>query len=247
MGFVYRVVWDLKALWIFLSETINFLRKLQSIKLTFSGCPRKFYHRVMYIAPSSGHIALNCNMPFKLILRRFEVVFWCLEWECCTFWKIGGNSFKSTKQLWEISPTFFSLCWLNTNILKKNRSPEVVLGIDGFNGKATKISWHFKSDACTFRLITVSSQSDSQTIMDFSNAWTGGGLGRAYVTLYVTKHVLRMRLDVDVRSLPRGRRQIGRIHVVLWTYVQASWRMRRACTKGSANFSTCIPIHVQFT
>ena len=26
------------------------------IKLTFSGCPRKFYHRVMYIAPSSGHI-----------------------------------------------------------------------------------------------------------------------------------------------------------------------------------------------
>ena len=30
----------------------------------------------MYIAPSSGHISLNFNMPFKLILRRFEVVFW---------------------------------------------------------------------------------------------------------------------------------------------------------------------------
>ena len=29
----------------------------------------------MYIAPSSGHISLNCNMPFKLIVRRFEVVF----------------------------------------------------------------------------------------------------------------------------------------------------------------------------
>ena len=28
MGFVYRVVWVIKALWIFLSETINFLRKL---------------------------------------------------------------------------------------------------------------------------------------------------------------------------------------------------------------------------
>ena len=42
----------------------------------------------MYIDPSSGHISLNfLNMPFKLILRRFEVVFWCLEWECCTFLK----------------------------------------------------------------------------------------------------------------------------------------------------------------
>ena len=74
MGFLYRVVWVLKALWICLSETINFLRKL--IKLTFSGCPPKFYHRVMYTAPSSGHISLNFNMTFKLILRRFEVVFW---------------------------------------------------------------------------------------------------------------------------------------------------------------------------
>ena len=45
----------------------------------------------MYIAPSSGHISLNFNMPFKLILRRVEVVFWCLEWECCTFWKIDGT------------------------------------------------------------------------------------------------------------------------------------------------------------
>ena len=50
-GFVYRVVWALKAL----------------------------FHRVMYIAPSSGHISLNFNMPFKLILRRFDVVFWCLS------------------------------------------------------------------------------------------------------------------------------------------------------------------------
>ena len=28
----------------------------------------------MFIAPSSGHMSLNSNMPFKLILRRFEVV-----------------------------------------------------------------------------------------------------------------------------------------------------------------------------
>ena len=99
MGFyLYRVVWVLKALWIVFSETINILSKLH-IKLTFLGCPRKFYHRVMYIAPSSGHISLNCNMPLKLILRRFEVVFSCLEWECCTFWKIDGNSFKSTNTI----------------------------------------------------------------------------------------------------------------------------------------------------
>ena len=76
IGFVYRVGWVLKALWIFLSETINFLRKLHNTKI-FG----------MYIAPSSGHISLNFDMPFKLILRRFEVVFWCLEWECCSFLK----------------------------------------------------------------------------------------------------------------------------------------------------------------
>ena len=68
MGFDYRVVWVLKALWIFLSKTINFLNIENCIKRTFSGCPRKFYHRVMYIAPSSGHISLNFDLPFKLIL-----------------------------------------------------------------------------------------------------------------------------------------------------------------------------------
>ena len=44
-------------------------------KLTLSGCPREFSHRDMYIAPSSGHTSFNFNMPFKLILRRCEVVF----------------------------------------------------------------------------------------------------------------------------------------------------------------------------
>ena len=29
----------------------------------------------MYIAPSGGHEVLNLKLPFKLILRRFEVVF----------------------------------------------------------------------------------------------------------------------------------------------------------------------------
>ena len=88
MGFIYRVYRVVKALWIFLSETINFLRNLHKTDI-----------RVMYIAPSSGHISLNFNMPFKLILRRVEVVFWCLEWECCTVWKIYGNSFKSTNTI----------------------------------------------------------------------------------------------------------------------------------------------------
>ena len=40
----------------------------------FRDAPPKIYHRLMYIAPSSGHILLNLNLPFKLILKRFEVV-----------------------------------------------------------------------------------------------------------------------------------------------------------------------------
>ena len=63
-----------------------------SFSFKFLGCPRKCYHQVMSIAPSSGHEWLNLNLPFKLILMRFEVVFWCLKWECCTFWKIDRNS-----------------------------------------------------------------------------------------------------------------------------------------------------------
>ena len=89
MGFVYRVVRVLKVLWIFLSETFNFLRKLH--KTNTFGLPKKTYHRVMYIATSSGHISLNFNILFKLILRRFEVVFWYLEWECCTFVRLIRN------------------------------------------------------------------------------------------------------------------------------------------------------------
>ena len=94
MGFVYRVVWVLKPCESFCLKPPIFWENC--INLTFSGCPRKFCQKVMYIAPSSGHISLNSNMPFKVILRRCEVVFWCLEWECCTFWKTDGNAFKST-------------------------------------------------------------------------------------------------------------------------------------------------------
>ena len=94
MAFICRVVWVLKALWIFLSDTINFLRKLHKT-IHFRDAPENSII-VMYIAPSSGHISLKFDMPFKLILRSFEIVFWCMEWECCTFCKIDGNSFKST-------------------------------------------------------------------------------------------------------------------------------------------------------
>ena len=77
--------------------TINTLRNLHKLKQTFAGCPQEFYYRFMYIAPSSDHSMLTPHLPFNVILRKFEVVFWCLEWECCTFQKIYDfSSFKST-------------------------------------------------------------------------------------------------------------------------------------------------------
>ena len=60
-----------------------------------SGYPREFYHRFMYIAPSTDHSLIILNLPFQVILSKFEVVFWCLEWEWYTFQKIYENSFES--------------------------------------------------------------------------------------------------------------------------------------------------------
>ena len=57
----------------------------------------------MNIAPSRGHILLNLNLPFKLILRRFEVVFWCVEWEWCTFWKIDQWKFIQIHQYYAMA------------------------------------------------------------------------------------------------------------------------------------------------
>ena len=73
MGIVHKSCMSSQALGIFLFETINFRRKLH--KTNIIGMPREFSHRDMYIAPSSGHTSFNFNMPFKLILRRCEVVF----------------------------------------------------------------------------------------------------------------------------------------------------------------------------
>ena len=122
MGFVYRVLWILKALWIDLPETINILRKLQENKI--SGCPRKFYHRFMYIAPSSGELLPNFNLLFKGILRRFEVIFWCLKWECCKQ--------SCLKNLWKFIQirqyyTMALVIGLNINENKKYRLQNLVL------------------------------------------------------------------------------------------------------------------------
>ena len=63
-----------------LSENINILlicnNKKQKKNYNFGG-PRELYHRFMYMASSSGRSLLTFNLPFKVILRMFEVVFWC--------------------------------------------------------------------------------------------------------------------------------------------------------------------------
>ena len=76
--------------------------------------PQEFYHRFMYIAPSS-------DLLFKVTLWRFEEVFWCLEWECCIFQKIDENSFKSNNTIWTMAliHNLITILWLK----KKKNSP----------------------------------------------------------------------------------------------------------------------------
>ena len=96
---VYRVVWVLKPFESFCLKPSIFWENC--IKLKFLGIwdtPENFTIDLC-IRPSSGHILWNLYLSFKLILRRFEVVFWCLEWECCPFWKTDWNSSKSTKAI----------------------------------------------------------------------------------------------------------------------------------------------------
>ena len=63
-------------MWIVLLETINILSNLREKNL---GCSREFYHRFMYITPSSDCILVTFSLPIKVILRRFEVILWCLD------------------------------------------------------------------------------------------------------------------------------------------------------------------------
>ena len=50
-------------------------------------CSWEFYHRFMFIAPSSDYQLLTLNQPFKVILRKFEVVFWCSRVRMMYFFK----------------------------------------------------------------------------------------------------------------------------------------------------------------
>ena len=127
MGFVYRVLWILKALWVVLSETFKVLGG------GGGGCPWEFYHRFMYISPSSDHSLLIFILSFKVIVSRvFEVVLWCLEWECSTFQKTDENSFKSTNTtLWLILALY--IC------MKNCRSMSMLDGYDSVRWGGTMI------------------------------------------------------------------------------------------------------------
>ena len=58
-------------------------------KKNWGDAPLRKCHRFLYIAYFSDHSLLTLKLSFKVILRRFEVVLWCLEWEYCTFQKTG--------------------------------------------------------------------------------------------------------------------------------------------------------------
>ena len=65
-------------------------------KKLFFGFPENFTIGLCTCSSLWCGSLVNLNVPFKLILRRFEVVLWCLEWECYTFnkrlMKIHSNS-----------------------------------------------------------------------------------------------------------------------------------------------------------
>ena len=89
-------------LWIVLSKTINILRNLRGKKKKQNiGCPQECCHMFMYKDPSSDGSLVTLNLPFKVILRRFDVVFWCL-WECenaALFKPNDENSLKFTNTI----------------------------------------------------------------------------------------------------------------------------------------------------
>ena len=90
-------------MWIVLSETINNFAKFAKKHNFFRDAGPQDYgdlcHIFMYIAPSNDRSLLTLALPFKVIQRRFGVVFWCLEWECCTFQTSVENRFKFTKTM----------------------------------------------------------------------------------------------------------------------------------------------------
>ena len=79
--------------------------------------PQEFYHRFMYIASSSGCSLLTLNLPLKVIVGRFEIVF-NVGWECCTFPKIDEKSLKSTNILWHKCKWISLIKLILTHLLK---------------------------------------------------------------------------------------------------------------------------------
>ena len=96
--FVNRVLRILKALWKFVLFETSLFWKIGE-KTQKHSPPWELYHRFMHKSPYSDHSWLILNLPFKVIVQRFKLVFWCLERECCTFQMIDENSFKSTDTL----------------------------------------------------------------------------------------------------------------------------------------------------
>ena len=87
-------------MWFVLSETIDILRNLHQKKLTFSGCPREFYHRFIYIAPSSDLSLLSLNVPLKWFYGGLMVFSNVRSENAAPFFKqIDENSFKSTNTI----------------------------------------------------------------------------------------------------------------------------------------------------
>ena len=93
------------------SSTHSFAYSYGLVKKCFlKNCEISKFHNFLIFQPIFIRFSLFCSENFTLSseikldqLRtsplRFEAVFWCLEWEWCTFWKIDGNSFKSTNTI----------------------------------------------------------------------------------------------------------------------------------------------------
>ena len=56
------------------NKNLNLIGFVHKVLMNSKSLVNHFYHRFMYIAPSSGEPLPNLNLPFKWILRRFEVV-----------------------------------------------------------------------------------------------------------------------------------------------------------------------------
>ena len=81
---------------------------------------RKFYYRFMYMAPSSASRSLlTPNLPFEVILRRFEIAFWRLFVISIASWGIANiyiqkfsllnGQFEYLNQCLEVLHSLFSV------------------------------------------------------------------------------------------------------------------------------------------